>query len=137
MRMCSLQFFLLTAELCAACSLESVCTTFNYLLRAAQIWPPCHCLYCTETWIKSVSLLMCMPSQQCSHCKYVSKTSPCFLPMKTEQFFAPFLVFITLWKIPLKVTFICQLEKIILSGVVLNYRFWDLWSLHFIFHFRT
>lgn len=33
----------------------------------------CHCLYSTETWIKSVSLLICMPSQQCSHCKYLSK----------------------------------------------------------------
>lgn len=46
-----------------------------------------------------------------------------FATNEDRTIFAPLLVFITLQKIPLKVTFICQVEKIILSGVVLNYRF--------------
>lgn len=110
------------------CIFFRICLCYLQLLDAAQIRLLCHCLYCTETWIKSVSLLMCMPSQQCSHCKYLSKPLRVFYQWRQNNF-CPFVCFhSSLWKIPLKVKFICQLE-----GVVHNYRPSDLWSLYFIF----
>lgn len=59
----------------------------------------CHCLYSTETWIKSVSLLICMPSQQCSHCKYLSKKkkkTPVFCHEERKQFL-PFCLILSLF----------------------------------------
>ena len=98
----------------------------------------CHCLYSTETWIKSVSLLICMPSQQCSHCKYLSKKkkkNSCILPWREEIIFALLPNFVTLpVRFLLKVTFICQWkqkqqQQNPLVRNSLNYRFWGLWRL--------
>ena len=101
----------------------------------------CHCLYSTETWIKSVSLLICMPSQQCTHCKYLSKKkkktkkNSCILPWREETIFAHLPNFVTLpVRFLLKVTFICQWkqkqqQQNPLVRYNLNYIFWGLWRL--------
>lgn len=60
----------------------------------------CHCLYSTATWIKSVSLLICMPSQQCSHCKYLSnktQKTPIFCHEGEREQFLPFCLILSLF----------------------------------------
>lgn len=67
-------FFCGIVQLCSTDLLKSM-----FALPSITCWKPpglagtCHCLYSTEIWIKSVSLLICMPSQQCTHCKCLSK----------------------------------------------------------------
>lgn len=75
--------------------------------NANQAWQPSDA--CAESTAQSLQVLIKNPSA--------------FSTSEDGTIFAPLLVFIGLWKIPLKAMFICQLEKITLSGVVLNYRF--------------
>lgn len=130
MCMSSLQFYLLRAELCAACSLESA--SWELPISSPNV------IVCiVQKRESSLSALWCL-------CQVNSAviTSTYQKPLHAvcqwrQNDFCPFTCFYHAVEDSFK-SDVCQMEKIILSCALLNYRFLRLHKVYIlIFHFRT